>query len=225
MSKLGFTFYPKDWWTSDTFFDLEPVERYIYLECIFLMYQNDGYIKNDKSYVEKRVGIKIDDTIWGKITQKLTQDEFGLTHKSVNKRLRKAIANRENGKKGGRPQKPKKPNDKPKKNPPLKEKEKEKEKVNYYGLVKFFNDVTGKSIRVVNQKTRKQINDRLKEGYNKEDIAKAIQNCFDDSYHKETNHKYLTLEFITRADKLEKFSSMKPKKELSLGEILMGKEE
>ena len=32
MSKLGFTFYPKDWWTSDTYFDLDIVERYYYLE-------------------------------------------------------------------------------------------------------------------------------------------------------------------------------------------------
>lgn len=125
MTKLGFTFYPKDWWTSDSFFELEPLQRYIYLECLFLMYTNDGYIKTQKTQIENRIRVEISPEDWSKITQLFTQDEFGFTHNSVNKRLRKTLANRENGKKGGRPKKPKKPNLETQKNPPYKEKEKE----------------------------------------------------------------------------------------------------
>jgi hypothetical protein len=37
------------------------------------------------------------------------------------------------------------------------------------------------------------------------DIVNAITNCFNDDYHKE-NPKYLTLEFISRPDKMQKYS-------------------
>jgi len=95
-----------------------------------------------------------------------------------------------------------------------------KDNINYTNLLNYFNSITGKNAKVVNKKTRKQIKDRLAEGYTKEDISNAIKNCFNDSYHKETNHKYLTLEFITRPDKLDKFSNIKS---LSLGDKIMGK--
>ena len=138
MSQLGFTFYPKDWWTSDSFFLLQPFERYIYLECLFMMYSNDGFISSNKMIVERRLGTTIKDEVWNKIADLMVKDGDQMTHKSVNKRLRKTLANRENGKKGGRPkdsenksnkenEKPKKPKKETQKNPPL-EKEKEKER-------------------------------------------------------------------------------------------------
>jgi hypothetical protein len=109
MSKLGFTFYPKDWWTSDTFFELEPVERYFFLEFVFLMYQNDGYLTYSKEQIEVRLRTQIKPKIWEKITQLLTQTDLGYTLDSVKKRRSKAETSRENGKKGGRPPKPKNP--------------------------------------------------------------------------------------------------------------------
>lgn len=105
MDKLGFTFYPKDWWTSETFFELTPEQRYIYLECLFVMYANDGYMKTQKTQLENRLRTQISDDVWNIITEKFIQDDNGFTHSSVNKRLRKTIANRENGMKGGRPPK------------------------------------------------------------------------------------------------------------------------
>ena len=126
MDKLGFTFYPKDWATSDTFFELDANQRYIFLECMFLMYQNGGYIKTQKTQIENRLRIEIKPNDWEKITQRFTQDENGFTLVSVNKRLRKTLANRKNGAKGGRPKKPKKPNSETQKNPPL-ERERERE--------------------------------------------------------------------------------------------------
>lgn len=75
-----------------------------------------------------------------------------------------------------------------------------------------FNELTGKKTKVVSNKVKGQINARLKEGYTKQDLWNAIVNCFNDPYHKE-NPKYLTLEFISRSDKMEKYSAdiKKPK--------------
>lgn len=131
--KLGFTFYPKDWWTSDSFYNLDPIERYIYLECLFVMYQNDGYLKTQKTQMERRLSLQITDLQWANLTANFIIDDTEMfTHKSVNKRLRKAIANRQNGTKGGRPakeNKPKKPNSETQKNPPSeREGESEEEK-------------------------------------------------------------------------------------------------
>ena len=109
MSKLGFTFYPKDWWTSDTFFNLDSEERYIYLECIFLMYQNDGYLNLSKEQINARLRTQIKPKVWSKITQLLTKTDLGYTHDSIKKRSSKASTSRENGRKGGRPKKPNNP--------------------------------------------------------------------------------------------------------------------
>jgi uncharacterized phage protein (TIGR02220 family) len=81
--------------------------------------------------------------------------------------------------------------------------------INWSVLLEFFNEVTGKKCKVVPEKAKSQFKARLKENFTKEDIANAIQNAYNDKYHKETNHQYLTLEFISRADKLERFSTQK----------------
>jgi len=83
------------------------------------------------------------------------------------------------------------------------------EPINWLVLLDYFNEVTGKKCKVVPEKAKKQFKARLKENFTKEDIANAIQNAYNDKYHKETNHQYLTLEFISRADKLERFSTQK----------------
>jgi uncharacterized phage protein (TIGR02220 family) len=86
----------------------------------------------------------------------------------------------------------------------------EKPQIDFDKLLLFFNTTTGKNVRVVNDKTKKQFNARLKEGYTKADIFNAIKNCYNDDYHQK-NPKYLTLEFISRSDKLEKYSNYKVK--------------
>ena len=134
--KLGFTFYPKDWWSSDSFFELEPKEKYIYLECLFLMYMNDGYMNYSKEQIEKRFSVKLSDDEFNRIVSRFIKDEQGYTSLTVNKRMSKAISSRENGKLGGRPkkaeneaeEKPKKPNEKTQNNPPSEREKKEKEK-------------------------------------------------------------------------------------------------
>lgn len=82
-------------------------------------------------------------------------------------------------------------------------------KIDWEKLLNQFNKITGKNTKVINQQVKNKILARLKEGYSKQDLLNAIQNCFNDPYHKETNHKYLTLEFISRTDKMEKYSTIK----------------
>ena len=82
--------------------------------------------------------------------------------------------------------------------------------IDWNALLVFFNKTTGNKSRVVSEKVKKQFRARLKEGYTKEDIMNAIINCHKDPFHKANPH-YLTLEFISRADKLEKYYNYKPK--------------
>jgi uncharacterized phage protein (TIGR02220 family) len=91
----------------------------------------------------------------------------------------------------------------------LKPKKEKKEEINYDRIFNFFIETTGKRIKLFGDKEKSQLSARLKDGYTYEDIELGIKNCFNDSYHKDSNHKYLTLEFILRQDKLSKFVSLK----------------
>jgi len=122
-----------------------------------------------------------------------------------------------NGKKGGRPKNP----TLLEKTQPFFEKPKKadsvsvsvsvsetKSNIDSNKLLSVFNSILGKKTRVVPTRAKKQINAALKEGYSKEDIVRAITNASKDQHHIDSNYKYLTLEFITRADKLERFVNM-----------------
>jgi len=126
--------------------------------------------------------------------------------------------NQENGKKGGRPknqEEPKKPSglfdnpSKPKKadNDTVNDTVNDTD-INSSKLLSVFNSILGKQTRVVNAKTKSQIKDRLKEGYTKEDIVKAITNASKDPFHMDSSYKYLTLEFLTKPEKLDRFVNM-----------------
>lgn len=87
-------------------------------------------------------------------------------------------------------------------------KDKSSKSIDFNSLLDYFNTSFGKSSRVVNEKVKKSINARLKEGYTKEDFKKCIDNLKEDSWHIENNYKYCTLEFISRSDKLDKYTSI-----------------
>jgi uncharacterized phage protein (TIGR02220 family) len=76
--------------------------------------------------------------------------------------------------------------------------------IDFDKLLEFFNQTTNKKCRVIPKKVKNQFNARLKDGYTKKDFSNAIVNCFNDPYHRE-NPKFLTLEFISRPDKLDKY--------------------
>lgn len=78
-------------------------------------------------------------------------------------------------------------------------------KIDYSDFLKKFNEITGKRIRVIDDKTKRQLNARINtDGFTMDEIHKSIENCKNDKYHIE-NPKYLTPEFITRSDKLQKY--------------------
>ena len=82
------------------------------------------------------------------------------------------------------------------------------ESIDFNILLEYFNNSFGKASRVVNDKVKKAFNARLKEGYTKHDFKKCIDNLKNDSWHKENDYKYCTLEFISRSDKLDKWTNV-----------------
>jgi len=93
-----------------------------------------------------------------------------------------------------------------------KEEKEEKEEINtinFGKLLSFLNSKTGRNFKIINEATKKKYKARLKEGYTNTDIANAIINAVNSDYHKETNFTYLTPEFFSRAETLDKYSSVK----------------
>jgi uncharacterized phage protein (TIGR02220 family) len=73
----------------------------------------------------------------------------------------------------------------------------------YNQFLSSFNSITLKKFRGT-KKDQSQFNARINEGFSLDDFEKSIKNCFNDPFHKENPH-YLTPEFITRSDKLQKY--------------------
>ena len=88
-----------------------------------------------------------------------------------------------------------------------------KDTINFDKLLSFLNSKTGRNFKIINEATKKKYNARLKEGYTSKDIANAIENAVNSDYHKENNFTYLTPEFFSRANTLDKYSNVnnKPK--------------
>lgn len=136
MAQLGYTFYAKDWFTSNTRKRLKrfPLVRYTIRELIDLMNIESGPIEMNRDYLIDDLDIELNDKEFEKLMEYVEVQEDGrwwLT--SIKKRITKAEAARENGKKGGRPRgskKTQKPREKTQeenpKNPPL-ERERERE--------------------------------------------------------------------------------------------------
>jgi uncharacterized phage protein (TIGR02220 family) len=80
--------------------------------------------------------------------------------------------------------------------------------INYQALLDFVNETFGRSFKLISEKVKKSYRARLKEGYSKDDIFNAIRNCKLNAYHKENNYQYCTPEFFSRADVLDKYSSV-----------------
>jgi len=100
----------------------------------------------------------------------------------------------------------------------IKESKVKESKVNTYTpFLKKFNEITKRQFKILDKKTISQLKAREKQGFKLEDIYTATRHAYADQFHKETNHRYLTPEFITREDKLQRFLHQKPKKE---GKIL-----
>jgi uncharacterized phage protein (TIGR02220 family) len=91
----------------------------------------------------------------------------------------------------------------------LKELKPKKDVIIWDELKDYFILKTGKPVRLVSDKVKVKFRARLREGYKKEDFANAIINAAKSSYHIESNYEYLTLEYISRSDTLDKYSAVK----------------
>jgi len=70
-------------------------------------------------------------------------------------------------------------------------------------LLTLINKTTNKSYKVINSTVKSKYKARLKDGYTKEDIKNTIINSVKNDYHKESNFKYLTPEYFSRAKTLD----------------------
>ena len=154
MGKLGYTWYPQDWWTSKTFKRLKrfPMVRYAIRELFDLMYKEGEPVEMNREYLADDFNIELSDKEYQKLMEFITVNEDGKWWiDSIKKRLTKAESARENGKKGGRPKKTQKPTEKTQeenpKNPPLEiereiEIKKNKQKKGFACVdLKFYNEV------------------------------------------------------------------------------------
>jgi hypothetical protein len=106
MAQLGYTWYPKDWFTSTTRKRLKrfPLVRYAMRELFDLMYMDGAPIEMNKEYLLDDLDIDLDDNEYEKLLEYVTIMEDGKWWiNSVKKRITKAESARENGQKGGRP--------------------------------------------------------------------------------------------------------------------------
>jgi uncharacterized phage protein (TIGR02220 family) len=74
----------------------------------------------------------------------------------------------------------------------------------YREFISLINKLANRNFRG-DDKSKRQFQARLKNGYTLEDFKKAIEAVLADPWHKESNFKHLDPEFITRPDKLEKY--------------------
>jgi hypothetical protein len=147
---------------------------------------------------------------------------------------KRAENSRENGKKGGRPitqVNPNKPSglinnpDEPRKpvtvngNVSVNDSDIKENKAKAF--IDWFNKeiekVKGSGNFRLTDKVKKQFNTRLKDGYIFKDFVSAFNSISIDAFHKENNYKYLTPEFITRADQIEKWCNVTTEKEKGKG--------
>jgi predicted transcriptional regulator len=104
-------------------------------------------------------------------------------------------------------------------------------KIDFTKLLDFINvqtKRTGKDkFRLINKTIQSKYKSRLKDGYTNEDIANAIKNAVLDKYHKDTNYKYLTPEFFSRANIIDKhaFKSKNKKKDIDKWEKVSYKDD
>ena len=132
MTKLGYTWYPQNWWTSNAFFELEeyPLVRYAYREVLDLLYSKGGCATLTEKTIERRFRIGLSNKQFELLKSLFEIDGDIWCHKKVSSRISKAESSRNNGKKGGRPKNPITQENNLRKNPrnPPLERERERER-------------------------------------------------------------------------------------------------
>ena len=81
-------------------------------------------------------------------------------------------------------------------------------------LLKFINSHTGRRFLIVSDSVKRKYAKLLKQGYTKENLKTAVINAVSEPYHKENGFKYLTPEFFSRPNTIDRYGFKKVKKKV-----------
>lgn len=84
--------------------------------------------------------------------------------------------------------------------------------IDFVGLLDFINKTFGKKYRAINDDTKKKYNKLLKT-IPKEDIIRAIVNCKNSDFHKESKFRFCTPSYFSRFEIVEKWGTQSVKTE------------
>lgn len=127
MSKLGYTWYSQDYISDPDVMMMTPSQRGIFRDLIDLAYRHDNVIKYSIEQLCRYTNAEPHQV--EEILEMMGEDHGEYwSIPSCQKRIDKALINRQNGSKGGRPKNPSKTQSKTQLKPNTKGKEKEKEK-------------------------------------------------------------------------------------------------
>lgn len=209
-SDFWFKFNFKDW--ADDVKPLSLQARGLLIELIIYLRKQNGEMKADIPLLCRLTG-----GLTEEITECLTEfKNFGildfielpdgsitLSSRRIKKEISKCLINKVNGAKGGNPRltEPDIPTDKAQDNP-------SPNSIfisNFNSYLYNLNLALGKKYKG-GEKVFKSFCARMKEGRTMDEFNLAIKNAAVDEYHKQTGYKHITPEFLTRSDKLDKFS-------------------
>lgn len=80
-----------------------------------------------------------------------------------------------------------------------------KEIIQWNNLLEFYNKTFNKNNRVFNDSNKAKYLARIKEGYTRENISKAMLKAKKDPFHTDNNYKFTTLEYFSRSTTLDKY--------------------
>jgi hypothetical protein len=227
--KLGYTFYPKDWNTSEAVFELSLEERGFYRELIDLAMLNDNKTQIKLSVWARKFASDINtlesilDVL--EVLKLIKRDDLGKTLfiPSCEPRLNLVRGGRKGGKSKPTPKPIVKPTPKP---TPKQKKINIKEKKDNIGVEKkFLNWFNIQKKKFTNRKgnfkglSKTDFNNlkTLMKDYNQDDFNNAIPSLFSNEWAKETNN--LTPTHFLRLDNFNKYLNQdnsiapQPKKE------------
>ena len=79
-------------------------------------------------------------------------------------------------------------------------------------ILTSFNEIFNKRSRIISKKICRRYKEILK-FYSVDEIKKAMSNAKNDDFHKDNSYKYCTLEYFSRLEQIDKWSSSIEKKE------------
>ena len=79
--------------------------------------------------------------------------------------------------------------------------------INFDSLLTYINLKTKRNFKIINDAVKRKYRSLLKQGYTIEDVQNAVNNAANSQYHKENGGQYLTPEFFSRPDTIDKYST------------------